>query len=342
VIWWQSYACKTRSCELCSCKTCLHAECSRETCLCVSGALALVAGISIGGTAWYQAVWDQKEIIESERASSAPQSIVAFTCSKEEKSVLEILAALHTQFLACCAGPCVPDLIIGPESCFSCVLNREPSLYRDFDNYGACASPIVILGAQRRGIDNKLFNSAYVLHQGRIIFYYDKLFPLPFLETYPAQSSYSFLQGLFFSKQQSFVSAGDRIVPILAGNSRSADNHLAVNNVFTFPTFTAGNSANNKVGECALCLGGTLYHARLTLCSDFFCTSVLPPAGSHPLVIVMANDRWFYGSSVADRMLRYAVLWAVRHQTPVLYSAYCHACWIDRTGRVWQLAAASC
>jgi apolipoprotein N-acyltransferase len=223
--------------------------------------------------------------------------------------------------------------------------------------YDSDAQKTVVLESSTRDHNKpcknaQCFNSAFIVRQGRIIYCYDKQFPLPFLETGAPPSWLSFLRGLFFSKQK--VS---RKIPYSAGTG---------------------------TGEVTLSLGGSEYHARLALCSDFFCTNNFytqsfgapwraltegranrslselfafekssPEKSSpekscfkkralenNPLLIVLTHDSWFYGTSVADRMHRYAVLWAIRHQIPVLYVGNHCASWIDRSGGVWSLVTA--
>jgi hypothetical protein len=315
------------------------------------------------------------------------EHVCAFTCTGHEKGILESATALHRQFSICCARPVVPELIVGPESCLPCALNNEPSLSALFDNSGSCRSPLVLIGSRREearesfactkthhkaqmytALRNetpchkslcknvKCFNTAYILQQGRITSHYDKLFPVPFLETNTPNFCKSlFLYDFFFPKQK-------------------------VSGLF----FSKGNvpySAGTKPGTITLTLGGVTYNAQLALCSDFFCTNffkskicsseslrsnhVLCVASifeqiaqaifsflrsftlskndslkSNPLLIVLTHDSWFYGLSVATCMHRYAVLWAVHHQIPVLYVGNYYASWIEPSGRAWPLAPA--
>jgi hypothetical protein len=307
------------------------------------------------------------ELSGNKRAAEPWKSIAAFKLTGHEAGVLEIATKLQRQFLACSesvyclhaeqkdVAPII-DLIVGPESCVPCALNNEPSLCALFDNLGSSASPQVLLGARRQeediltatqetatqeaatqeaftkshkasGKNKKCFNSAFIMHQGRIIYCYDKQFPLPFLETRSSPSWLSFLCGLFFSKQK-------------VSRAKNIQAEKEKNSLFLSEEKTP-YSAGTGTGEVILSLGGNEYHARLALCSDFFCTT---PEYSkknfwenNPLLIVLTHDSWFYGTSVADRMHRYAVLWAIRHQIPVLYVGNHCASWIDCSGRVWPL-----
>jgi len=355
------------------------------------GILALVAVGILGLSALTVVVLHSSK---ATRLSFPWKSICAFKLTEDTTGVLERVTELHRQFLACSSQTVVPDLIVGPESCVPCALNNEPSLYTLFDNPGSCVSPQVLLGARRQeetvftviqsssamqdfstqnasirehnvlGKNKKCFNSAFIVHQGRIIYHYDKQFPLPFLETRASVCLLSFLHGLFFSKQK-VSRANEHLLPAGAEHSLFLSEEKIP------------YSAGTGTGEVALSLGGVVYNVRLALCSDFFCTNnfytknfgiswhalkpwratrslseLFAPEKSsleksfleksslknNPLLIVLTHDSWFYGTSVADRMHRYAVLWAVDHQIPVLYVGNLHASWIEPSGYVWSLA----
>ena len=335
-----------------------------------SGIIALIAVGILGASAFTVEVTEQPK-----RLTFPWEYIVAFKLTGREKGVLEIALELQRQFLACNKRVLVPDLIVGTESCLPCALNNESSLYALFDNPGLCTSPQVLLGARRQeeahcmvsqsssftqrltlqeaftrdsitqkavtleastsdhnllGKNKKCFNSAFIVHQGRIIYCYDKQFPLPFFETYTSPSWLSFLRGLFFSKQK-------------VSRAKNMQAEKEKNALFLSEGKTP-YSAGTETGEVRLSLGGVVYHAQLALCSDFFCTNIFSSkksfSQSNPLLIVLTHDSWFYGTSVADRMHRYAVLWAIRHQVPVLYVGNHCASWIDCSGRVWPLVTA--
>jgi hypothetical protein len=286
------------------------------------------------------------------------QAIRAFKMSGEEKGVLAQAHALREQFEACCAVPQQPDLIIGPESCLPCALNTELSLCAFFDDPGACKVPYIILGARRSekkssGADEvsarynevsqrhngyTVFNTVYVLHQGRIIFHYDKQFPLPFLETTGFCSCIPFLQGLFFTKEKSTDIVPATSMPLLTARPTERESfsqhcptgEASPHEYFPRCPYAVGASAR----DCALTIASRTYQVRFALCSDFFCTKIQPPQGSNPLLVVLTHDTWFYGGAVATAMMRYAVLWAVEHRVPVLYCGFRHRAWINERGKV--------
>jgi apolipoprotein N-acyltransferase len=222
----------------------------------------------------------------------------------KQGSLLDKALDIYEQFLAACAHTQQLDLILGAETCLPCALNKEESLSALFDNVGAGRSPLVFLGAYRSE-GKALFNTVYCIDRGRIIFHYDKRFPLPFLETYYKNPllvrKNKSLQGLFFPQEK---------LPYTAGK---------------------------EVKALSLYVSGTRYQAHFAVCADFFCVRQKEPVGRNPLLIVLANDTWFHGKSIATSMFRYAVLWAVCHQIPVLYVSCQKAAWIERTGCIQNL-----
>lgn len=354
---------------------------SRASGVCALGALLLLLAGALQET-----FVGQEVTLTDQRLTEPWDHICAFKPSDKEEGVLQTALTLQEQFLAGCGQTqcekqrqknlIAPDLIIGPESCLSCALNREPSLCALFDNVGSCLSPLVILGARREADQDgcksvESFNSLFMLHQGRIIFCYDKKFPLPFLETFShAPLFFTCLQGFFSLKQKlcRWLSIeyftikdtlfGDKPIEDCEIEDHSIRDHsigdrdsknFSVKNYPSMPLdknlfFSRGKTPyalGTGSNEITLTLGGVTYQTHCALCSDFFCTNLFLPQQSekNPLMIVLVNDAWFYGDSVASRMHRYAVLWAVRYHTPVLYVGYKYASWIEPSGRDWSLAA---
>ena len=236
-------------------------------------------------------------------------------------------------------------------------LTLQEAFTRDFVTQKAVTMEASARDHNLLGKNKKCFNSAFIVHQGRIIYCYDKQFPLPFLETRSSPFWLSFLRGLFFSKQK-------------VSRAKNMQAEKEKNSLFLSEGKTP-YSAGTGTGEITLSLGGVVYYARLALCSDFFCNNTFYTQSfgtswralktymtnislselfafeksslekssleKNPLLIVLTHDSWFYGTSVADRMHRYAVLWAIRHQTPVLYVGNHRTSWIDCSGRVWPL-----
>ena len=82
------------------------------------------------------------------------------------------------------------QMFVLPESAFPFPLNIDQ--YAQELLTQACGDTYLVLGSHYYCVDSKkkgcLYNSAYVLHQGRILYRYDKKLLLPFFEEQPKQS----------------------------------------------------------------------------------------------------------------------------------------------------------
>ena len=85
--------------------------------------------------------------------------------------------------------PCAQMFVL-PESAFPFPLNTDQYVQEMLAQ--VCRDKYLVLGSHYSYVDSKgkscLYNSAYVLHQGRIIHRYDKKLLLPFFEEQPLQS----------------------------------------------------------------------------------------------------------------------------------------------------------
>lgn len=188
--------------------------------------------------------------------------------------------------------------LILPESSFPFALNEW---HRCITSWYDCLNNddmYIIIGSHRQK-NKKIFNTAYVLHNRRIINYYDKNHTMFFTERVPPFWSYLFKAKNLFLKNQKPFSQGKKERPRLSLPS----------------------------------LGIVMPY----ICSELFFEATGPSQVAGDNILCLVNDSWFFCSYIAQLMLLHAIRKALYEQKNILYVSYYYHKFISHTGILWDL-----
>lgn len=181
--------------------------------------------------------------------------------------------------------------IFMPESSFQFPLNQWQRFISSWYDCLGHDSTYLILGGHRQDEKN-LFNTLYVLHDRRIIHYYDKIHGMFFTERIPTSWSYA-TKNLFLKNKTPFCQAiGKRAAFFLP----------VIGNVYPY------------------------------LCSDLFFEPYQARSSTTNTVVCLVNDSWFYGSYIPELMFLHAVSKAIYEHCTVIYVSYYNHEHIASTG----------
>ena len=205
----------------------------------------------------------------------------------------EHLAELFASF----AHDALITCIILPESSFAFPLNywqRAVNVW--YENLGN-DDLYVVLGSHRKERE-ELYNSWYVLHQRRIIHYYDKTHRMFFTEHLPLWWSTATTKKLFLENKMPFTQGKRKKEP------------------FFLPDF--------------FCIP--------YMCSELFFEPVgIMPSCKAEILICLVNDSWFANGYIPQLLYLYARYKALVIKKDILYVSYRYAACITGEGKVYTL-----
>lgn len=122
---------------------------------------------------------------------------------------LECAQELCMQLAECITQNPTKTIIILPESSFAYPLNEFPALVQLLYQNIPLHNQLLIVGTHYK-INTRLYNSACIIEECRIIYHYEKTFLLPFFEYIPQFfDGFTCLRNLFLENREEFAKAKD-------------------------------------------------------------------------------------------------------------------------------------
>ncbi len=188
-------------------------------------------------------------------------------------------------------------LIIAPESTFTWPLNRFSCFINRWSTYGLDEKTAFIMGTQRTE-NEKLYNSAVLLQQGRITQIYDKRIPLIFTERQPRYCNFT--------------------------------------NLCTFFTTKNGTCQGQSIGAPFNIENSTIPPLAPLICSELFFAYQKPV--DCRVAICLINDSWFSTAAPRHLLCALARLNALMWNVDVLYISHHFQLFISSNGQKYELS----
>lgn len=188
-----------------------------------------------------------------------------------------------------------PDarIIFAPETSYPFPLNKHPAMVELWYNNAVPEDVYVCIGSQREEA-GKLYNCLYLLLQGRIIKFYDKICRMPFTEYVPlfCKNTPSFKE-LFLKNKKGF------------STGRNSAVFFSPNDLFSFVP---------------------------SICSDLFFGHIPDHLMHTDAWVVVVKDRWFSCSYMKNLMKFYAIMKAIESKKDLFYIGSYEGIWISNRG----------